>query len=108
MRPELIRGHLDTLLLAILADGPRHGYAIIEELRRRSGELFDLPEGSVYPALYRLEHAGAITSSRSTVAGRPRRVYRLGRRGRVALDQQRQDWKVFSTAVDAILGGAAT
>jgi DNA-binding PadR family transcriptional regulator len=108
MGTEMIRGHLDALLLAILADGPRHGYAIIEELRRRSGEVLDLPEGSVYPALYRLEHSGAITSSRSTVGGRSRRIYRLGRRGRAALEQRRGEWMRFSAAVSHILGQAPT
>ena len=49
MTDQALHGHLDLLLLATLADGPRHGYAVIEELRRRSGEAFDLPEGTVYP-----------------------------------------------------------
>jgi DNA-binding PadR family transcriptional regulator len=104
MRPELIRGHLDTLVLAVLEAGPLHGYAIISELRARSGNLFQLPEGSVYPALYRLERMGAISSSRSSVDGRSRRVYRLARRGRAALTAQREEWRAFSGAVNTILG----
>ena len=53
MRPELLKGNLDLLLLIILKERPAHGYAVIEELRQRSQEPFDLPEGTVYPALHR-------------------------------------------------------
>lgn len=103
MRSELLKGHLDALVLALLEDGPLHGYGIIEQLRLRSDEVFDLPEGTVYPALYRLERAGAVTSARSSVAGRSRRVYRLARQGRHALAASRRDWVQFSTAVANIL-----
>ena len=59
MRAETLKGHLDLLLLAVMEDGPRHGYAVIEELRRRTGNALDLPEGTVYPALHRLERGRA-------------------------------------------------
>jgi PadR family transcriptional regulator, regulatory protein PadR len=104
MRSELLKGHLDSLVLALLEDGPLHGYAIIEQLRRRSNDTFDLPEGTVYPALYRLERGGAVTSTRASVDGRVRRVYRLARPGRVALKASRRDWIQFSSAVTDILG----
>jgi hypothetical protein len=57
MKPDAVRGHLDGLILAVLEDGPRHGYAIIEALQARSGGRLDLPTGTVYPALRRLERA---------------------------------------------------
>lgn len=103
MRSELLKGHLDSLLLALLEEGPLHGYAIIERLRRRSDDVFDLPEGTVYPALYRLERAGSISSTRAIVDGRPRRVYRLARHGRSVLDSSRRDWNRFSGAVARVL-----
>ncbi len=106
MRTEQLKGHLDPLVLAVLEGGPLHGYAIIEQLRVRSGEVFDLAEGTVYPALHRLERVGMVTSARETVAGRERRVYRLSRRGRAALVQRRDDWLQFSSAVTAVLGTA--
>ena len=91
-------------MLALLEDGPLHGYGIIEQLRLRSDETFDLPEGTVYPALYRLERAGAVTSTR---AKRRRaaacRVYRLAKLGRAALKESRRDWLQFSEAVSGIL-----
>ena len=63
MTSEQLKGHLDPLVLAILEQGPAHGYAIIESLRERSGGAFDLPEGTIYPALHRLERAGTLRSA---------------------------------------------
>lgn len=101
-----ISGHLDSLLLAILEEQPRHGYGVIEELRRRSGGTLDLPEGTVYPALYRLERAKQLKSSWFSAGGRRRRVYGLTNAGREALANERADWRTFSAAVHSILGGA--
>lgn len=103
MRADVLKGHLDALLLAVVASGPAHGYRIVEDLRLRSGGAFDLPEGTVYPALHRLER-GFLLASRWTIAsGRRRRVYRITRRGRSALARQRADWELFAHAVQAVL-----
>ncbi len=107
MRPELLKGHLDTLLLAVLEIGPQHGYAIIETLRTASGGALDLPTGTVYPALHRLERAGLIGSNWQTVGGRRRRAYRLTASGRAALGEQRAVWEQFSAAITAVLGRRA-
>jgi DNA-binding PadR family transcriptional regulator len=104
MRPELLKGHLDALLLAVLEAGPRHGYAVIEALREGSDGALDLPTGTVYPALHRLERAGLIDSDWETVSGRRRRAYRLTSSGRQALADQRAVWDQFSAAVTALLG----
>lgn len=104
MRPELLKGHLDALLLAVLEPGPQHGYAVIEALRTASGGTLDLPTGTVYPALHRLERAGLIASSWQTVGGRRRRDYRLTPSGRAALTEQRAVWEQFAAAVGAVLG----
>jgi PadR family transcriptional regulator, regulatory protein PadR len=104
MKAEVLKGHLDALLLATLTEGPRHGYAIKEALRAGSGGRFDLPTGTVYPALHRLERAGLIRGSWSTVNGRRRRSYRLTAAGERALSQERSSWREFSTAVTALLG----
>ncbi len=101
---EALKGHLDLLLLAVLAEGPAHGYAVICALRRRSGGTFDLPEGTIYPALHRLEGQGLLSSNWSDEAPRPRRVYRLTPRGEAALAQRRDEWQRFSRAVDATVG----
>ena len=106
MRGESLKGHLDLLILAVLLRGPLHGYAVIEELRARSGDVFDLPEGTVYPALHRLEKAGLLASSWSEGAGRRRRTYDLTREGRAALVSERSGWQDFSAAVTQVLKGA--
>jgi PadR family transcriptional regulator PadR len=105
MRGQALKGHLDLLLLAVLADGAKHGYAVIDELRERSDDAFDLPEGTVYPALHRLDKAGFVTSEWSEVQGRRRRTYRLTDRGRGALGDQRLAWDQFSDAVARVLKG---
>jgi DNA-binding PadR family transcriptional regulator len=94
---------VDGLVLAIVADQPLHGYAVIEELKRRSGGVFDLPEGTVYPVLHRLEADGLLASAWSSGDGRRRRVYRLTRRGRGALETRRGEWEQFSHAVAGVL-----
>lgn len=104
MRAETLKGHLDLLLLAVLEDGPRHGYAVIEELRQRSGDALDLPEGTVYPALHRLERAGLLASTWSDETGRRRRVYSLTRGGRRAVQEKRRDWQAFARTMHAVLG----
>ena len=103
MKPDAVRGHLDGLILAVLEAGPRHGYAIIEALQSRSRGRLDLPTGTVYPALRRLERAALVSGSWSTVGGRERRTYTLTRAGRHALAGQRSDWREFSAAVEAVL-----
>lgn len=106
MGSDLIKGHLDPLVMAVVEQGPLHGYAIIEELRRRSRGEFDLPEGSVYPALHRLERLGYLSSRWDDSKGRRRRVYELTRSGRKALAAKRDEWKGFRSAVSSVLEGA--
>jgi PadR family transcriptional regulator, regulatory protein PadR len=103
MKAEALKGHLDGMLLAALEDGPRHGYAVIEHLRTASGGRLDLPTGTIYPALHRLEQAGLATGSWSVVEGRRRRNYALTDAGRAALEGRRSDWKVFVSIVGAVL-----
>jgi PadR family transcriptional regulator, regulatory protein PadR len=100
---EELKGHLDSMILAVVAGAPAHGYAIIEELKRRSRGAFALPEGTVYPALHRLERAGLLASGWSDRSGRKRRVYRLTRRGRRQLEARKGEWREFARAVDAVL-----
>ena len=104
----MLKGHLDLIVLAALSTGPAHGYAIIEAIREKSGQAFNLPEGTIYPALHRLEQAGFL-SSRWTVAesGRKRRVYALTRGGRRALADRRATWERFANALGGLLGGTS-
>ena len=106
MRAEELKGHLDALLLAALEDGPRHGYAVIETLRQSTSGRLDLPTGTIYPALRRLEQAGLIRGSWSVVGERRRREYRLTAAGRRALSGKRADWRDFAATVSAAVEGA--
>jgi PadR family transcriptional regulator, regulatory protein PadR len=102
MRADVSRGHLDLLLLGAVARAPLHGYAIVEAIRDASEGAFDLGEGTVYPALYRLEGAGLLASTASVVNGRKRRTYRLSARGRKELAAQKREWRSFVQAVEAV------
>ena len=103
---ELGKSQLDLLLLGILAAGPAHGYAVITSLKERSGGAFDLPEGTVYPALHRLEGQGQVVSTRETVNGRARRVYSLTRSGRAELRRGRETFERNVQHVRAVLAVA--
>jgi transcriptional regulator len=98
-----LRGHVDLLILATLRSGPLHGYGIVEKLRDESEGAFELAEGTVYPALYRLERGGLLSSRWTRAQGRRRRVYRLTRRGRAELERERKEWKSFANAVESVL-----
>jgi PadR family transcriptional regulator, regulatory protein PadR len=104
MNRERLKGNLDLLLLSVLAAGPAHGYAIIAALRDRSEGTFDLPEGTIYPALHRLEEAGLLGSSWADTQGRRRRVYGLTDKGAAALAAARSEWRQFYRGVHAVLG----
>jgi DNA-binding PadR family transcriptional regulator len=103
MRAETLKGHLDGILLALLEQGPLHGYAIMEALRVRSGGHVDLPTGTVYPALHRLERAGLVAANWSQAGGRRRRVYQLTPAGKHSLETERGTWRDFSAVVSALL-----
>jgi PadR family transcriptional regulator, regulatory protein PadR len=103
LRSEVLKGHVDLLILATLRREPLHGYAVVEKLRVDSEGAFELAEGTVYPALYRLERSGLLSSKWTQAAGRRRRVYRLTRRGRQELARERSQWRSFANAVESVL-----
>jgi transcriptional regulator len=105
MEGEMLKGHLDMIVLAALSSGPAHGYAVIQEIRRRSGGAFELPEGTVYPVLHRLEQAGLLGSRwTASDSGRQRRVYSLTRSGHRALADHRAVWQRFAAAIGGLFG----
>ena len=104
MKAELLKGHLDALVLAVLEGEPAHGYGIIRRLQLRSSDVFRLAEGTVYPTLHRLERDGLVKSRWTVASGRRRRVYRLTRAGHEALHLRRLEWRTFSYAIEAVLG----
>jgi PadR family transcriptional regulator PadR len=100
----MLKGHLDLLLLAVLLPEAAHGDAIIEGLRRASGGTFDLPEGTVYPALHKLELDGLLASEWSEETGRRRRrIYAITEKGRAAFQAQQEEWNRFVQGIEAVL-----
>lgn len=104
MKNDALNGQLDPMILATVAEEPAHGYAIVQRLKARSGGAFDLAEGTIYPALHRLERDGQLSSSWSTESGRRRRVYEITRKGQAAFETRRREWTVFTQAVEAVFG----
>jgi transcriptional regulator len=97
----------EMLVLAVLGDGPAHGYAIAQAINRRTDGLLRMKEGTLYPLLHRLEADGLIRAEwRQSDKGPPRRTYDLRARGRRLLRKRAKEWRELSRAVDAVLGEA--
>src|SRR5262249_53407757 len=98
MNAEMLKGHLDAVVLAALESGPAHGYAVIEQIPPLPRGAFDLPGGTIYPALHRPEQAGLLQSGWvETAGGRRRRVYELTRTGTASLQERKEAWRRFVT-----------
>jgi PadR family transcriptional regulator, regulatory protein PadR len=105
---ELLKGNTPTLVLAVLKDGPRHGYGIARDIERRSGNALRFKEGTLYPALHTLEREGLIAGEWQREGGeRERRVYRITPTGLAALEQRARTWSEFATAIQRVIGGEA-
>ncbi len=101
---ELLKGSLDVLLLALLEGGPMYGYQIVKEVRSRSAGVLELKEGSLYPALHRLERQALIEGFwQARDDGADRRYYRLTARGAQATQEKRAEWQRFAAAVEGVL-----
>src|SRR5580658_1665783 len=103
---ELKKGSTPALILAVLAEGPRHGYGIAREIERLSSDALKLGEGTLYPALRTLEHEGFIEGEWEIQASGPaRKIYRLTESGHGELNRYKSAWRQFTEAVDAVFGG---
>jgi transcriptional regulator len=105
MDTKLVWGTVDMLILNIVAQGDTYGYRIVQTVTSRSGGQFDLKEGSLYPALHRLERQRLLSSywGRSPESRR-RKYYRLTPTGRRELEKRRNEWSQFTTAVAGVMG----
>ena len=107
MDPKLVTGTLDLLLLETLAAGPSYGYAITQSVSARSGQRLELREGSLYPALHRLERKNLLSAEWGAADGRRRKYYRLTAAGEAALAERRAEWREFAAGIEGVLGGAS-
>lgn len=101
-----LKGTLPTLILEVLAHEPTHGYRIAQHIKERSEGVLDFKEGTLYPALHKLEHDGLVVSRDTVENGRPRRSYRITPAGRTILATDRTAWRQLSRAVTLLLGEA--
>ena len=106
MAREREPGGLDLLILSLLSEREMYGYEIVTELAKRSDETFMLREGTLYPLLHRLEQEGAVAAREDKAGGRPRRYYRLTKKGGEKLAEREAEWTRYSTAVNAVLSSA--
>lgn len=100
------KGALPTLILEALLREPTHGYRIAQRIKQRSNGVLDFKEGTLYPALHKLESDGLVESYEEIEKGRTRRYYRITKAGRQALLKDRAEWRALSRAVTMILGEA--
>ena len=102
-----MRGHLATLVLSVLAKGEAHGYEVLRRIESAGSGTLELREGTLYPALYRLEQAGLVAarweSENETRRGPRRRIYRLTSKGKAELDRGRASWRNFVSVIDRIV-----
>lgn len=102
---SLLSGSTPLLILALLKDGDKYGYEMIEELAKRSDDTFLLKEGTLYPLLHSLEKEGFVKSyTKVAPSGRERKYYQLTRSGRAQLEHKEKEWKLFSEKVNAVIG----
>jgi transcriptional regulator len=106
-KSEFLKGTLDMLILKIVALGPVHGYAISQRIQQISRDVFQVQQGSLYPALHRLEDRGWLQAEwRNTETGREAKFYSLTRKGRHQLESEVRNWEQITGAVALILGTA--
>src|SRR5574342_113874 len=104
-KSDLPQGTLDLLILKIVALGPVHGYAIAQRLQQMSRDVVQVQQGSLYPALHRLENRGLLAAEwKASDTGREAKFYRLTARGRAHLGVEQEEWKRLTEAVRLILG----
>ena len=103
MRASMLKGHLEALVLAVLADGSNHGYAILSALRSRTGGAVAIEGGSLYPLLRRLEERGLVASQWVSDGRRDRRIYSLSPAGSRLLSDERSAWADFVDALAPLL-----
>lgn len=105
MDSRLLWGAVEMLMLEVISHGPTYGYEIAQTVGGRSQGYFDLKEGSLYPALHRLEEQKLVKSSWQEVDGRRRKYYELTAAGGKVLATKKTEWKAFSDGIQGVLGG---
>ena len=104
---SLISGSMTMLILKLLSEKDMYGYEMIESLREKSQNVFELKAGTLYPLLHGMEEKELLTSYEQEAGGKVRRYYRITREGKRCLKQKKEDWSTYAKAVENVIGGAA-
>ncbi len=106
MDSKLLMGTLEMLMLEVISHGPTYGYEISQTVVERSDSIFEMKEGSLYPALHRLEQQKFVTSNWQEIEGRRRKYYRITLSGQKALDAKKAEWRQFAHGVQGVIGAS--
>jgi transcriptional regulator len=105
--PEILQGTLDLLILRVVHLEPIHGYAIAQRIKQRSKDVLTIQQGSLYPALHRLERQGWLKAEwGKTESGREAKYYQLTKSGEKQLSREQENWDRMTTAIGLVLGGS--
>lgn len=104
---ELLKGSTNLLVLNLLKDENMYGYEMIRKLKERSENIFEFQEGTLYPILHSLEEKGLIESYWDDTTGKKRKYYAITKRGKDALKEKQEEWRIFSTGINNVLGGVS-
>ena len=102
---ELLKGSTNLLVLSVLENENMYGYEMIKKIKVESENVFEFQEGTLYPILHKLEENGLITSYWDEASGKKRKYYSITDEGRKQLKSKKQEWKMFSTKVNQVIGG---
>ena len=103
---ELLKGSTDLLVLSILENEKMYGYQMIKQLKLKSENVFEFQEGTLYPILHKLEEKGWILSYWDVIGGKKRKYYSITKDGKKQWKSKKEEWQIFSTSMNQIIGGA--
>lgn len=103
---ELLKGSTNMLMLSLLETQDMYGYQMIKELSKKTKNVFEFQEGTLYPILHGLEAKGYIISYWNTVSGKKRKYYSITKNGKKFLDENKKEWRIFSNGINQVIGGS--
>lgn len=104
---SLVSGSMTMLLLKLLEEKDMYGYEMIESLKQKSNNVFELKAGTLYPLLHTMESKNLVKAYEQEVAGKTRKYYSLTKEGKKVLDEKKQEWKEYSQGVQGVIGGVS-
>ena len=102
---ELLKGSTELIVLSVLEGENMYGYQMIKDLREKSENIFEFQEGTLYPILHKLEEKGWIISYWDEISGKKRKYYSITKDGKKQLKSKKEEWQIFSTSMNQIIGG---